>query len=274
MDKTRVALIQIDSGTRRDDNLAALEHWILAAAADGAQLIVTPEYSDIRGDQHHRQQAASPIPGDVTRHFAALAQRTGSWLHLGSMHERLPGDTRLGNTGVTFSPDGQIRARYRKAHLYDATVGGLAYRESDDFVPGDQLQTVQVGDLTLGLSICYDLRFAELYRALRARGANVLVIPAAFNVHTGRDHWEVLLRARAIENQCYVLAAAQIHGPGPALPCLGHSMIIDPWGTVLASMPDETGYICADLDPQRVVRLRASLPAWDHRRTDLYPGKD
>jgi len=270
--RIKVAAIQIDSRQDRDANLAALEHWILAAAADGARLIVTPEYSDVRGETGVLQAAATTVPGPVSERIAALARRTGCWIHLGSMHERLPGEERLGNTGLTFAPDGSIAVRYRKVHLYDAVVDGLPYRESADFAPGDSLQTVAAAGLTLGLSICYDLRFGELYRSLRARGADVLVVPAAFNVHTGRDHWEPLLRARAIENQCYVIAAGQIGGPGPGLPCLGRSMIIDPWGTVLACMPDTCGYITAELDPARVAGLRAALPAWEHRRTDLYFG--
>ncbi|MCO7637838.1 carbon-nitrogen hydrolase family protein [Pseudomonas sp. S 311-6] len=215
---TRVALIQLDSGNDRAANLAEIEHWVLAAAQDGAQLIITPEYSDVRGDAALLQQQASPVPGVVTEHMASLARRTGCWIQLGSMHERLADDPRLGNTSLVFNPDGQIAASYRKTHLYDAVVNGMPYLESDDFAPGAALTTVEAAGLQLGLSICYDIRFAELFRALRSRGANVLVVPAAFNVHTGRDHWEVLLRARAIENQCYVLAAAQIGGPGPALP--------------------------------------------------------
>ncbi|WP_083384656.1 carbon-nitrogen hydrolase family protein [Cupriavidus sp. USMAHM13] len=268
----KVAALQLDSRQDRQANLAALEQGILAAAADGARLIVTPEYSDVRGDSAALQAAASTVPGPVSERIAALARRTGCWIHLGSMHERLPGEARLGNSGLTFAPDGSLAARYRKVHLYDAVVDGLPYRESADFAPGDSLQMVAAEGLTLGLSICYDLRFGELYRTLRARGADVLLVPAAFNVHTGRDHWETLLRARAIENQCYVIAAAQIGGPGPGLPCLGRSMIIDPWGTVLACMPDTTGHITAELDPARVARLRGALPAWDHRRTDLYFG--
>lgn len=268
----RVAAIQLDSRRDRDANLAALEHWITAAADDGAKLIVTPEYSDVRGEPSTLRAAASPIPGEVTARLAALAQRHECWIHLGSMHERLADQDRLGNTGVTFAPNGSIAATYRKVHLYDAVVDGTPYRESADFAPGAHLQAVEAAGLTLGLSICYDLRFAELYRTLRGRGANVLVVPAAFNLHTGRDHWETLLRARAIENQCYVIAAAQIGGDGPGLPCLGRSMIIDPWGTVLACMPDRTGYLLADLDPERVAMLRAGLPAWEHRRTDLYDG--
>lgn len=268
---TRVALIQLDSGNDRAANLAEIERWVLAAAQDGAQLIITPEYSDVRGDAALLKQQASPVPGVVTEHIAALARRTGCWIQLGSMHERLTHDPRLGNTSLVFNPEGLIAASYRKTHLYDAVVNGMPYLESDDFAPGTALTTIEAAGLHLGLSICYDIRFAELFRALRSRGANVLVVPAAFNVHTGRDHWEVLLRARAIENQCYVLAAAQIGGPGPALPCLGRSMIIDPWGTVLACMPDQPGYICADLDPARVDMLRDKLPAWSHRRSDLYP---
>ena len=267
---TRVALIQLNSGTDRTANLAAIEHWVLQAAAAGAKLIITPEYSDVRGDTAQLQAAATPLGGVVTQHLAALAQRTGCWIHLGSFHERMAGDTRLGNTSVLLTPQGEIAATYRKLHLYDATVNGMPYREGDDFVPGDALVTAQAAGVALGLSICYDLRFAEQFRALRARGAQALVVPAAFNVHTGRDHWEVLLRARAIENQCYVLAAGQIGGPGPRMPSYGRSMVVDPWGTVVACMPDVEGFVCADLDLARVASIREQLPAWQHRRMEVY----
>ena len=268
--RTRVALVQLNSGTDRTANLASIEHWVLQAAAAGAQLIITPEYSDIRGDTVQLQAAATPMGGVVTQHMAALAQRTGCWLHLGSFHERIPHEDRLGNTSVLFNPQGQVAATYRKLHLYDATVNGMPYREGDDFVPGDALVTTEAAGLQLGLSICYDLRFAEQFRALRAQGAQALVVPAAFNVHTGRDHWEVLLRARAIENQCYVLAAAQIGGPGPRMPSYGRSMVVDPWGTVVACMPDGEGFICADIDTARLTHIRTQLPAWEHRRNDVY----
>ncbi len=270
----KVAAIQLHSGPDLDQNLQNLEKWILAAADDGAQLIVTPEYSDVRGDPEVIRAAATPVPGAVCDVIGGLAKRTGCWIHLGSLHQRLEEDSRLGNSGITFSPTGEIAALYRKIHLYDASVDGIEYRESDNFAPGSTLNTVKALGFTFGISICYDVRFCEFYRALRALGANVFLIPAAFNVHTGRDHWESLLRARAIENQCYVIAAAQIGAAGPGLPCLGRSMIIDPWGTVLACMPDTEGYITSVLDLERVRKIRSNLPVWKHRRTDLYGAQD
>ncbi len=266
----RVAALQLDSGTDWEANLQALEQGVAAAAADGAQLVVSPEYTDIRGDAATIRRYASPINGKLLPRLAQIASDNHLYLHVGSIHEEVVEQGKLGNTSLTFGPDGALLATYRKLHLYDAVVNGLPYKESDDFVHGDALQVIDVLGLRLGLSICYDIRFPELFRSLRALGANVLVVPAAFNVHTGRDHWELLLRSRAVENQCYVIAAAQIGGPGPALPCLGRSMIIDPWGTVLATMPDTTGHLCVDIRAERVDMLRDKLPAWSHRRSDIY----
>lgn len=232
---------------------------------------MTPEFSDIRGDTVCLQNNATTIPGIVTQYIADLARRTGCWINLGSMHEKYSETRRLANTSVCFSPDGEIQTQYHKVHLYDAAVNGYMYKESDEFCHGDSLQTVKIDSVTLGLSICYDLRFVELYRALRAKGADVLVVSAAFNAHTGRDHWQVLLQARAIENQCYVMAVAQIGGTGSQFPCLGRSMVIDPWGVVLSCMPDQTGYICVDLDPACIAAVREKMPVWEHRRNDLYP---
>ncbi len=266
----RVAALQLDSGTDWEANIQALESGVAAAARDGAQFIVSPEYTDIRGDAATIKKHASPLDGSLLHRLARIASSHGVYLHVGSIHEQVAEQNKLGNTGLTFSPEGQLVASYRKLHLYDAVVGELPYKESDDFVHGQALSLVDLLGMRLGLSICYDIRFPELFRSLRAQGANVIVVPAAFNVHTGRDHWELLLRARAVENQCYVIAAAQIGGPGPALPCLGRSMVIDPWGTVIACMPDTTGHICADISLERVTALRDKLPAWSHRRTDIY----
>lgn len=270
----RVAVIQMDSGTDWETNIQCLEHSVAAAAANGAKFIVSPEYTDIRGDSSLIKRHASPLNGALVARLAKLAKAHACYLHVGSIHEQVAEQGKLANTGLTFSPEGALLARYRKVHLYDAVVNGLPYKESDDFAHGDTLQVVDMLGMRVGLSICYDIRFPELFRSLRARGANVIVVPAAFNVHTGRDHWELLLRARAVENQCYVIAAAQIGGPGPALPCLGRSMVIDPWGTVVACMPDVTGHMCADISLERIQNLRAKLPAWEHRRTDLYLTSD
>ena len=268
--RIRIAVLQMNSGTDWAANIQALEQGVAAATRDGAQFVVSPEYTDIRGDAATIACHALPLDGALVPRLAQLASRHGVHLHVGSVHEKVTAQNKLGNTGLTFGPDGRLLATYRKLHLYDAVVGGLPYKESDDFVQGDALTLVDMLGMRVGMSICYDIRFPELFRCLRAQGANVIVVPAAFNVRTGRDHWELLLRARAVENQCYVVAAAQIDGPGPALPCLGRSMVIDPWGTVIACMPDTTGYLCADIDLGHIASLREALPAWNHRRTDVY----
>ena len=268
--RIRIAVLQMNSGTDWEANIQALEQGVAAATRDGAQFVVSPEYTDIRGDAATIACHALPLDGALVPRLAQLASRHGVHLHVGSVHEKFTVQDKLGNTGLTFGPDGRLLATYRKLHLYDAVVGGLPYKESDDFVHGNALTVVDMLGMRVGMSICYDLRFPELFRSLRAQGANVIVVPAAFNVRTGRDHWELLLRARAVENQCYVVAAAQIDGPGPALPCLGRSMVIDPWGTVIACMPDTTGHLCADIDLGRIASLREALPAWNHRRTDIY----
>jgi predicted amidohydrolase len=177
---------------------------------------------------------------------------------------------RVYNTSVLFGPDGAPRAVYRKIHLFDAVSDGRAYRESDDLLPGDALATAEVDGFTLGLTICYDLRFPELYRALALRGAEVLLVPAAFTACTGLAHWEVLLRARAIENGCFVVAPDQVgeHLPGRA--CFGHSMVVDPWGAKLAEVESGVGVCVAELDLARLDEVRAQLPSLAGRRPDAY----
>ena len=183
----------------------------------------------------------------------------------------MSGDERTRNTSVHAGPDGEIHAIYRKIHLFDVEVDGTSYRESDLEAPGDEIVVTRTADGTkLGLSICYDLRFAELYRILAVRGARVLVVPAAFTLATTRDHWEVLLRARAIENQCFVVAANQIGEHPPTYRSGGRSMIVDPWGVVLGTVPDREGYVVADLDLAAQDGVRAKLPALANRRPAAY----
>jgi predicted amidohydrolase len=189
------------------------------------------------------------------------------WVHAGSFHEAGPDPERTYNTSLLFRPDGTLAATYRKIHMYDVEIPGrVSYHESRSVAPGAETVVAPAGDLQLGLSICYDLRFPELYRRLAVAGANVLVVPAAFMLHTGRDHWEVLLRARAIENQCFVLAAGQIGNHEPNRTCFGRSMVVDPWGTVLAQAPDVVGVTVADLDLDRLATIRAELPSLANRR--------
>jgi predicted amidohydrolase len=229
-------------------------------------LAVLPEYVDYLGPAA-RAPKPEPIDGEFGAFFADAARNLGMWVHAGSFHEAGPDTGHTYNTSLVFRPDGSLAAVYRKIHLYDVEIPGrVSYQESRTVAAGVETVVAAVDQLRLGLSICYDLRFPELYRRLAIAGANVLVVPAAFMAHTGRDHWEVLLRARAIENQCYVLAAAQIGDHDPGRTCYGRSMIADPWGTVTAQAPDVVGVTVADLDLDRLATIRAELPSLANRR--------
>lgn len=260
----RIAVCQLNSRTDRDANLATARRLLEAAAARGADLAVLPEYTDHLGPNPPQPE---PVDGSYGQFFATAARELGMWVHAGSFHEIGPDTERTYNTSVVFDRSGQLAVTYRKIHLYDVDIPGrVSYHESASVAPGEDVVTVAVEEARLGLSICYDLRFPELYRKLTDNGANVLVVPAAFMLHTGRDHWEVLLRARAIEGQSYVVAAGQIGDHDPGRTCFGRSMIIDPWGTVLAQAPDEVGVTVADIDISRVRRIRSELPSLANRR--------
>ena len=262
----RVAVCQLNARDDRAENLRIAGDLLRRAADAGADLAVLPEYVDYLGPASTAPKP-EPIDGAFATHFADLARDLGIWVHAGSFHENGPDADRTYNTSLLFGRDGSLAATYRKIHLYDVEIPGrVSYQESHSVAPGDELVTVPVDGVKLGLSICYDLRFPELYRRLAIDGATVLVVPAAFMMHTGRDHWEVLLRARAIENQCYVLAAGQIGQHEPGRTCFGRSMVVDPWGTVLAQAADVTGIVVADLDLDRLVNLRIELPSLANRR--------
>jgi predicted amidohydrolase len=256
---------QLNSREDRDANLAVARKLVAAAAAAGADLAVLPEYTDYLGPGRDAP-APEPADGPYGTAFAEVAAAHRMWIVAGSFHEAGP-PGRSYNTSLVFDRTGAPVACYRKIHLFDVEIPGrVSYRESRWVAPGDTPVTVDVEGVRLGLSICYDLRFPELYRRLAADGAQVLLVPAAFMAHTGRDHWEVLLRARAIENQCYVVAAGQIGDHEPGRTCFGRSMIVDPWGTVLAQAPDEVGVTTAGLDLDRLARVRAELPSLANRR--------
>ncbi len=264
----RVAACQFGPGTDKSLNLTTASELISEAGRAGCRLVVLPEYSDYMGPAEGMLAAAEEVPGPSTELIAAKAREVGAWVLLGSMHERLAGEVRYANTSLLFSPDGQIAARYTKTHLFDVTIPDqVDLRESSLSVSGSSLVTSDVDGVIVGLSICYDVRFPELYRMLALRGAKILLVPAAFLLHTGKDHWEVLVRARAIENQCFVIAAGTL-GTTPAT--YGRSMIVDPWGVVLATAQDTTGIAIADLDFARLRSIRENLPALKHRREDLY----
>ena len=262
----RVAVCQLNSRDDRAENLRVARALLERAAAAGADLAVLPEYVDYLGPGARAPKPES-IDGEFATFFADAARELGIWVHAGSFHEVGPDPEHTYNTTLVFGRDGTLAATYRKIHLYDVEIPGrVSYQESRTVSAGAELVTVPVEGVPVGLSICYDLRFPELYRSLAVGGAQALVIPAAFMMHTGRDHWEVLLRARAIENQCFVLAAGQIGDHEPGRVCFGRSMVVDPWGTVLAQAPDVVGVTVADLDLERLATIRTELPSLANRR--------
>jgi predicted amidohydrolase len=267
----RVAAVQLNSSADQAANLAAADRLTRAAAADGARLIVLPEKWTAIGSDDQLRAAAEPLDGPSIGWARAIARELGIDLVAGSILERLEGHERLANTSVHVDPNGELRATYRKLHMFDVEVEGRTYRESELEQPGDEIVTSETADgVELGLSICYDLRFPELYRILAVRGARVLTVPAAFTLATTRDHWETLLRARAIENQAFVIAANQVGAHPAGQHSGGRSMIVDPWGLALAQAQDSEGYIVADLDLGRQEEIRSRLPALANRRPEVY----
>jgi predicted amidohydrolase len=265
-----VALVQLDATDDVAANIARAAAMADAAAAAGARLVALPEYLQFRGPDDGFRASARPIPGAHTDAFAEVARRRGAWILVGSTAETSGDPARPYNTSTLIAPDGSIAATYRKIHLFDVAVeSGPVDTESERVTAGDGPVVTSVDGIPFGLSICYDLRFPELYRALALAGAQVLTVPANFMERTGRDHWEVLLRARAIENGAYVLAPSQIGGPS-RFPAFGRSMVIDPWGTVVAQAPDTVGIIQAELDLDRVDAVRRQIPSLQNRRPDAY----
>ena len=270
----RVAAVQLTSTPDFERNLERADRLTRAAAADGARLVVLPEKWSALGRGEAQVAGAQAIDGPAVSWARAVARELGIDLVAGSVSERVAGEDRLRNTSVHVGPDGELRAAYRKVHMFDVVVEGTVYRESEHEQAGEELVVSATADgVELGLSICYDVRFPELYRILAIRGARIFTVPAAFTVPTTRDHWEILLRARAIEDQAFVVAANQIgeHDCGPpALRSGGRSMIVDPWGIVLARAADSECHIAADLDLAAQARIRAELPALANRRPGAY----
>jgi deaminated glutathione amidase len=267
----RVAAVQLNSTADPSANLASAERLTRAAAADGAKLIVLPEKWTAIGSDEQQAAAAQTLDGEALAWARQIARELQVDLVAGSVLERLEGHDKLANTSVHVDPSGELRAVYRKLHMFDVEVGGRSYRESDIEEPGDEIVTSELdGGVGLGLTICYDLRFPELYRILAVRGARVIAVPAAFTLTTTRDHWEVLLRARAIENQAFVVAANQVGAHPGGHRSGGRSMIIDPWGLILAQAPDRETYVVAELDLERQLEIRAELPSLANRRPAAY----
>jgi predicted amidohydrolase len=266
----RAAAIQMNSTEDTAGNVATAERLVRDAAARGAEFVVLPEKWNVLGRPEAMDAAAEPLDGGaVTEWAAALAAELGIDLVAGSFVERRPGQERTSNTSVHVTGAGERRGVYRKLHMFDVEVDGTVYAESAREQPGEEVVVSELGGgVRVGMSICYDVRFPELYRELSRRGAEVIAVPSAFTLATTRDHWEVLLRARAIENQCYVVAANQIGTSPPEHRSGGRSMIVDPWGVVLAVAPDTETAVVADLDLDRLRDIRRRLPALQHRRSD------
>ena len=268
--KIRAAAIQMSSTLEKAENLATAERLIRGAASAGAELVTLPELWSCHGLEKVYGENAEPIPGPTTDFLSGLARDLGVWVLGGSILEGDSSAQRLYNTSTFFDPSGEMVAVYRKIHLFDVKAPDRDYLESNTIAPGREIVTVKAGHSILGLSVCYDLRFPELYRLLALRGAEVLAVPAAFTLQTGKDHWELLLRARAVENQAYVVAPAQWGQKADGRWTYGRSMIVDPWGTILATCPDRDGYALSELDLDYLARFRTDFPALANRRPETY----
>jgi predicted amidohydrolase len=264
----RAAVVQLNSTDDKAQNIETAERLVRAAAADDAGLVALPEKWNLLAGGEELLAGAEPLDGPTLSAARSWARELGIHLLAGSIPERA--EDKAFNTSVLIGPDGSDLAVYRKIHMFDVDVGGVSYRESDHEQAGEEIVTAPLGDVLVGLSVCYDLRFPELYRILAVRGARVITVPSAFTLATGRDHWEVLLRARAIENQTFVLAPNQVGEAAPQFSSYGHSAIVDPWGVVLATAADGECFAAADLDLAAQEQVRESLPSLANRRPRAY----
>ena len=268
------AAVQMTSGGELGRNLDRAAELVLRARARGAELVVLPENFALLAEREEAKlQHADAIdpPGEILSRMMEVARQAGAWVVLGGMPERAPEAGHVYNTCALLAPDGSLRDRYRKIHLFDVAIpDGATYHESKSVSPGDEVHVSATPWGGLGLSVCYDLRFPELFRALALGGARIVALPSAFTLPTTRAHWEILVRARAIENEVFVVAANQV-GPHPGgSHSGGRSLIVDPWGEVLARAEEGEGWIAAELDFERQLQIRAQLPVLAHRRSDVY----
>lgn len=267
----KTAVVQMNSRGDKAANLDTAERLIDSAAADGARVVALPENFPYLGPNGTFVANAEPIPGPTTDRMAEKARQHRIYLLCGSIQESAGRTDLCYNTSVLLNPEGDIVAKYRKIHLFDVEFSGSRpLRESASNMPGTEIITAQIDGVTVGLTICYDIRFPELYRILALRGAQLIFVPAAFTMHTGKDHWQVLLRARAIENQLFVAAPAQFGKHAPDNLCYGRAMIVDPWGIPMATAPDAETFVASDIDFDACSRVRRELPSLANRQPQAY----
>jgi deaminated glutathione amidase len=265
--KFLAAAIQMLACDDKGTNQQEASRWVTEAAARGARVVVLPEVFIWRGNKKEEKNAAESIPGPTSDFLQSLARNLGIYLLGGSVLEAIPESPKAYNTSLLFGPQGNLLASYRKIHLFDVDLeNGVTARESDTREFGDTAVVAKTDLCPMGLTVCYDLRFPELYRILATQGSQLIFVPSAFTAYTGKAHWEALLRARAIENQVYIIAPDQFGKNPRSFETHGHSMIVDPWGKVLAELPDGPGIVIAEVDLDFLAKVRAELPALSHRK--------
>lgn len=268
--KYEAALIQMDTQNDKGENLKKARRFIEEAAAHGAKLICFPEVMNLIGKNTGEGGGREEVPGYTSEILCEEAKKHGVYIHAGSITEQVPGQKRSRNLSFLINPEGEIIAGYRKLHMFDITLSdGTPFRESDRVQGGEEIVTAETELGVFGMSVCYDVRFPELYRLMALSGAQVIFVPSSFTMPTGKDHWEPLLRARAIENGCYIIAAGQT-GTKPAYTAYGNSLVADPWGTVIARARDEECITYAQIDLDYLDKIREQLPSLENRRTDVY----
>ncbi len=265
-----VAAIQLCSNEDKDRNLKLVDKFIENAVKDGARVVVLPEMFNCCGHTKVMVEKAEGIPGRTINFLSDKARTHRVYIVCGSIFEKV-GNNMVHNTSVLVGPSGKILAKYSKIHLFDVDIQDkIRYKESENVVAGHKIISANMGDVSVGLSICYDLRFCELFRSLALKGVKIIFIPSAFTSTTGEYHWEPLVKARAIENQVFVVAANQIGTSPNNITCYGKSMVVDPWGRVLAKAKDNENVITAEIDLDLTDEVRTEIPLFEHRRTDLY----
>lgn len=268
--KYTVAVVQLDTQNDKGENLKTICNYIDEAAAHGAKLVSFPEVMNLVGENVGEGGKHEQIPGYTTEKLMAKAKEHGIYIHSGSFCEEIPGEERAYNTTVMINPQGEIIAKYHKLHTFDVTLpDGTVCDESARIHPGDEIVTVDTEIGKLGFAICYDIRFPELFRIMALEGAQVIFTPASFTMPTGKDHWEPILRTRAIENGLYIVAAGQI-GKKARFAAYGNSMVVDPWGTVISRAKDQPGITYGEIDLDYLDKIRQQIPSLKNRRADVY----